>query len=59
MISDAPPGMQKQMIAERIFPLISRHYPEMDNSALLVLIDQPDDLKAKAEEAMAIFASYR
>merc|ERR1719197_2267827 len=28
-LANAPPGMQKQMLGEKIFPMISRIHPEM------------------------------
>merc|ERR1719487_2661238 len=57
-LANAPPGMQKQMLGEKIFPMISRIRPEMagkitgmmlemDNSELLMLVESPDQLKAK------------
>merc|ERR1719352_978685 len=57
-LANAPPGMQKQMLGEKIFPLISRMQPEMagkitgmmlemDNSELLILPESPDQLKMK------------
>merc|ERR1719352_1223710 len=64
-LANAPPGMQKQMLGEKIFPMISRIHPEMagkitgmmlemDNSELLMLIESPDQLKAKVDEAMRV-----
>merc|ERR1719421_928903 len=61
-LANAPPGMQKQMLGEKIFPMISRIHPEMagkitgmmlemDNSELLMLLEAPDQLKAKVDEA--------
>merc|ERR1719473_1618800 len=67
-LANAPPGMQKQMLGEKIFPMISRIHPEMagkitgmmlemDNSELLMLIESPDQLKAKVDEAMRVLNS--
>jgi polyadenylate-binding protein len=64
-LANAPPGMQKQMLGEKIFPMISRIHPEMagkitgmmlemDNSELLMLIESPDQLKAKVDEALRV-----
>merc|ERR1712072_1028238 len=64
-LANAPPGMQKQMLGEKIFPMISRIHPEMagkitgmmlemDNSELLMLMDSPDQLKAKVDEALRV-----
>ena len=64
-LANAPPGMQKQMLGEKIFPMISRIHPEMagkitgmmlemDNSELLMLVESPDQLKAKVDEALRV-----
>jgi polyadenylate-binding protein len=64
-LANAPPGMQKQMLGEKIFPMISRIHPEMagkitgmmlemDNSELLMLLEAPDQLKAKVDEALRV-----
>jgi polyadenylate-binding protein len=64
-LANAPPGMQKQMLGEKIFPLISRMQPEMagkitgmmlemDNSELLILLESPDQLKMKVDEALRV-----
>merc|ERR1719235_2406372 len=69
-LANAPPGMQKQMLGEKIFPMISRIHPEMagkitgmmlemDNSELLMLIESPDQLKAKVDEALRVLKSSR
>jgi polyadenylate-binding protein len=53
------------MIGEKIFPMISRIHPEMagkitgmmlemDNSELLMLMDSPDQLQAKVDEALRV-----
>merc|ERR1719482_923340 len=67
-LANAPPGMQKQMLGEKIFPMISRIHPEMagkitgmmlemDNSELLMLLEQPDQLKGKVDEALRVLES--
>jgi polyadenylate-binding protein len=64
-LANAPPGMQKQMLGEKIFPLIARLQPEMagkitgmmlemDNSELLILLEAPDQLKMKVDEALRV-----
>merc|ERR1719335_1751788 len=64
-LANAPPGMQKQMLGEKIFPLIARMQPEMagkitgmmlemDNSELLILLESPDQLKMKVDEALRV-----
>merc|ERR1719235_1369130 len=69
-LANAPPGMQKQMLGEKIFPMISRIHPEMagkitgmmlemDNSELLMLIESPDQLKAKVDEALRVLEGSR
>jgi hypothetical protein len=62
-IAAAPPGMQKVMLGEKLFPAIARMHPEMggkitgvmlqmDNSELLTLLGSPDQLKAKVQEVL-------
>merc|ERR1719375_1442824 len=69
-LANAPPGMQKLMLGEKIFPMISRIHPEMagkitgmmlemDNSELLMLIESPDQLKAKVDEALRVISAKR
>merc|ERR1719335_1087006 len=64
-LANAPPGMQKQMLGEKIFPLIARIQPEMagkitgmmlemDNSELLILLESPEQLKHKVDEALRV-----
>ncbi|VDP39497.1 unnamed protein product [Soboliphyme baturini] len=58
MLAAALPQEQKQMLGERLFPLISQMYPdlagkitgmllEMDNSELLMMLENAELLKAK------------
>lgn len=58
MLAAAPPQEQKQMLGERLFPLIQRMYPdlagkitgmllEIDNSELLHMLEHHESLKAK------------
>merc|ERR1719330_1966188 len=69
-LATADPEAQKQMIGERIFPLIQPIEPrlagkitgmllEMDNTELLHLIDDNDALKRKINEALAVLKQYR
>merc|ERR1719420_1594972 len=69
-LANAPPGMQKQMLGEKIFPLISRLQPEMagkitgmmlemDNSELLILLESPEQLKMKVDEALRVLEGGR
>ena len=58
MLAAAPPQEQKQMLGERLFPLIQRMHPdlagkitgmllEIDNSELLHMLESSESLKAK------------
>uniref|UniRef100_A0A8C4NCT5 Polyadenylate-binding protein n=1 Tax=Eptatretus burgeri TaxID=7764 RepID=A0A8C4NCT5_EPTBU len=58
MLAAAPPNEQKQMLGERLFPLIHNMYPtlagkitgmllEIDNSELLHMLESPESLRAK------------
>ena len=60
-LAAAPPGAQKHMIGERLFPAIRKFQPEqagritgmmleMDNSELLILLKSDQKLKAKVDE---------
>jgi polyadenylate-binding protein len=68
-LAAAPPEQQKQMLGERLFPLVQRLQPElagkitgmlleMDNSELLLLLDSPESLTAKVDEAMAVLRQH-
>lgn len=69
LLAAAPPAQQKQMLGERLFPLIQRHQPElagkitgmlleMDNSELLLLLESPEALLAKVEEALMVLRQH-
>ena len=58
MLAAAPPQEQKQMLGERLFPLIQRMYPdlagkitgmllEIDNAELLHMLEDGNSLKSK------------
>jgi len=58
MLAEAPPQKQKQMLGERLFPLIHSMYPDMagkitgilleiDNSELLHMLESRESLKTK------------
>ena len=58
MLAEAPPQEQKQMLGERLFPMIHIMYPELagkitgmlleiDNSELLHMLESRESLKAK------------
>lgn len=70
MLAAAPPQEQKQMLGERLFPLIQRMYPdlagkitgmllEIDNSELLHMLESAESLKAKVEEAVAVLQAHQ
>lgn len=70
MLAAAPPQEQKQMLGERLFPLIHRMYPdlagkitgmllEIDNSELLHMLESHESLKAKVEEAVAVLQAHQ
>lgn len=65
MLAAAQPSEQKQMLGERLFPLIEQMYPalagkitgmllEIDNSELLHMLEDNVSLKSKVEEAVAV-----
>ncbi|KAL6457659.1 hypothetical protein MHYP_G00346220 [Metynnis hypsauchen] len=62
MLAAAPPQEQKQMLGERLFPLIQNMHPtlagkitgmllEIDNSELLHMLESPESLRSKVDEA--------
>ncbi|CAI9760643.1 unnamed protein product [Fraxinus pennsylvanica] len=64
-LAAAPPEQQKQMLGDRLYPLVSQHKPDlaakitgmlldMDNSELLLLLESPESLAAKVEEAVQV-----
>lgn len=69
-LANAPPSVQKQMIGEKLFPMISKIHPdqagkitgmmlEMDNSELLILLDSEQQLKNKVDEALRVLQSAK
>merc|ERR1719447_1714961 len=69
-LAAAPPGVQKQMLGEKLFPAISKFQPElagkitgmmleMDNSELLILLESEQQLRTKVEEAMRVLEGTR
>lgn len=69
MLAEANAQEQKQMLGERLFPVIHRWYPEMagkitgmlleiDNSELLHMLEHHEALKAKVEEAVAVLQAH-
>lgn len=70
MLAAAPPQEQKQMLGERIFPLIQTMYPdlagkitgmllEIDNSELVHMLEHQESLKSKVEEAVAVLQAHQ
>merc|ERR1719192_1376865 len=68
-LATADPESQKQMIGEKIFPLIQPIEPrlagkitgmllEMDNTELLHLIDSQEALMSKINEALTVLKQY-
>lgn len=69
-LAQADPQMQKNMIGERLYPLIYIHKPnlagkitgmllEMDNAELLNLIESPDALMSKIDEAIQVLKAHQ
>lgn len=70
MLADAAPQDQKQMLGERLYPLIAAMHPEeagkitgmlleIDNSELLHMLEHQESLKAKVEEAVAVLQAHQ
>jgi polyadenylate-binding protein len=69
MLASAPPQEQKQLLGERLFPLIQSMYPELagkitgmlleiDNSELLHMLESRESLKAKVNETVAVLKAH-
>ncbi|KAL9238829.1 hypothetical protein vseg_013202 [Gypsophila vaccaria] len=65
MLAAASPSQQKQILGERLYPLVYNRKPElaakitgmlleMDNTELLLLLESPDSLTVKIDEAMQV-----
>merc|ERR1711936_1018797 len=70
MLAAAPPNEQKQMLGERLFPLISAMHPELagkitgmlleiDNSELVHMLEHQESLKGKVEEAVTVLQVHQ
>ena len=70
MLAGAVPQEQKQMLGERLYPLVRDYNPvlcgkitgmllEMDNSDLLHMLEDPASLKNKMEEALAVLQAHQ
>ncbi|CAF1463916.1 unnamed protein product [Adineta steineri] len=69
-LANATPQEQKQMLGERLFPLIQGMQPdlagkitgmllEIDNTELLHMLESRESLKAKVEEAIAVLQAHQ
>jgi len=69
-LAAALPQEQKQMLGERLFPLIQRKYEdlagkitgmllEIDNAELLHMLEYEESLNAKVEEAVAVLKAHQ
>jgi len=69
-LAAAPPNVQKQMLGEKLFPLVTKCQPEMagkitgmmlemDNSELLILLESEQQLKNKVDEALRVLETAR
>merc|ERR1719308_71643 len=70
MLAAAPPQEQKQMLGERLFPLIQRMFPdlagkitgmllEIDNAELVHMLEDQKSLQGKVEEAVAVLQAHQ
>merc|ERR1712036_55457 len=69
-LAQAPPSEQKQMLGERLFPLIQSMFPELagkitgmlleiDNSELVHMLEHKESLTSKVEEAVAVLQAHK
>lgn len=69
-LAQAPPGMQKQMLGEKLFPLIAKYRNdlagkitgmmlEMDNQELISILNSEAQLRAKVDEAVKVLNRTR
>lgn len=69
MLANADPEQQKQILGERLFPLVQALQPElagkitgmlleMDNPEVLLLLDNQEALEAKVEEAIEVLKQH-
>ncbi|XP_016047075.1 polyadenylate-binding protein 1-like isoform X1 [Erinaceus europaeus] len=70
MVAAALPHEQKQMIGERLYPLVYEIHSqlankitgmllEIDSSELLLMLESPESLHAKVEEALAVLQAHQ
>ena len=69
-MAQASPAEQKQMIGERLFPLVQEYQPhlagkitgmllEIDNSELLHMLESRESLRTKVEEAVQVLQAHQ
>ncbi|KAG7228206.1 hypothetical protein INR49_013369 [Caranx melampygus] len=70
MLAAAPHMDQKRLLGERLYPLIHVHHPnlagkitgmllEIDNSELLHMLESPESLQSKVDEAIAVLQAHQ
>jgi len=70
LAAEASPERQKNILGERLFPLIHKEHPqlagkitgmllEMDVSEILKLLDSPTEIQAKINEAMDVLNAHK
>lgn len=70
MLAAAQPQEQKQLLGERLYPLIQNMHPdwagkitgmllEIDNAELLHMLDSRESLKEKVDEAVAVLMNHQ
>ncbi|KAI4300383.1 hypothetical protein L6164_033769 [Bauhinia variegata] len=70
MLAAAAPDKQKQILGEQLYPLVQKLKPglaakitgmllEMDNGELLLLLESPESLSAKVEEAVQVLKNSK
>jgi len=70
LLANATASDQKQMLGERLFPMIERMHPqlagkitgmllEIENSELLHMLEDSSSLKAKVDEAVAVLQAHQ
>uniref|UniRef100_A0A8C6NYV4 Polyadenylate-binding protein n=1 Tax=Nothobranchius furzeri TaxID=105023 RepID=A0A8C6NYV4_NOTFU len=70
MLAAAPVMDQKQLLGERLYPMIHALHPnlagkitgmllEIDNSELLHMLESPESLNSKVEEAIAVLQAHQ
>nr|XP_046165168.1 E3 ubiquitin-protein ligase TRIM47-like [Oncorhynchus gorbuscha] len=69
-LAAAPPQEQKEMLGQRLYPLIQNMHPslagkitgmllEIDNSELLYMLESPECLRSKVDEAVTVLHAYQ